>query len=168
MPFPSFRRRRSRSRTGKSRPQDLESVVSAGTDCGDDEASLDEDVCCSPAPTGPLGCDSIHRGCRVVTYLRDRAGRPYHRGAQCCAAPDTPAWKRHPSVKDRICTRFIDESLGIPTAVTEMIHHPRTEDASRFFCSKQDIKTFTDELAASKKFSTKMRVNGEVKTVGIF
>lgn len=182
MPFPRLRRQSSRSRShslsrygkkaGSSRPRVVDSVVSAGTDCSDDDASDYGRPSSFPAPTDPLD-EGIHKGCTVVTLLRDRDGRPYHQGAQCRAAPGTPAWRRGPSVKDRICTRFIDESLGLPTAVTEMIRHPRTqmEDVSSLFYSKQDIDAFTEdhlEESENRYKSLKTRIIGNLPTVAIF
>jgi hypothetical protein len=80
-----------------------------------------------------------------TVYLHDKTGTPYHRGPQCQAKPNTPAWKR-PRVEldgsERQQTRFIDEALGLPSAVTELAHRSftRQRDIADLYYTKEEVK----------------------------
>ena len=89
-----------------------------------------------------------------VVFLHDRAGIPYHRGSQCQAKPNTTAWNnkrrceqqqgpetiQHNTRQQK--TRFIDEALGLPSAVTQLSTRTYTQrkDVSDLYYTKQEMK----------------------------
>ena len=82
-----------------------------------------------------------------TVYLHDKTGTPYHRGPQCQAKPDTPAWKRPRTdtidgSEQSQQTRFIDEALGLPSAVTELAHRnfTRQRDMADLYYTKEEVK----------------------------
>lgn len=130
-----------------------------------------------PNKAGP-GSGKYHHltPCKSVVYLVNQATRqPYHRGPECCARPGTPAWKRlAPSTgAPRVRTRFVDEALGLPSAVTEMTERPRVarEDYPALFYTKKDYSLFTKELVesgAAIQYAKKVVINGKKKVAGMF
>jgi len=115
----------------------------------------------------------IMKSCRSKVYLHNESGQPYHRGPNCRATPNTPAWKRHYKIAHRLRTRFVDEVLGLPSAVTELISRPRTKkrDVPTLFYTNMEIKMFLGEWQKSGTmctYATKMKVNGKMRTVGTF
>ena len=113
-----------------------------------------------------------------TVFLHDQHGTPYHRGPQCSAKPNTPAWKRSTqssSNNTSECqkTRFIDQALGLPTAVTELTHrrYTRRSEIPELFYTKSEIKMIMaswEQDGTMWQFAMKKMVNGKKKVVGLF
>ena len=119
--------------------------------------SIDSTACSEEKATSqtPQVSARRRRTSLSVVFLHDRAGIPYHRGSQCQAKPNTPAWNNK-----RICeqqqqgpeiiqhntrqkqTRFIDEALGLPSAVTQLSTRAFTQrrDIPDLYYTKQEMK----------------------------
>lgn len=135
------------------------------------------------APEEEYGEDDNNMMFGSTVFLHDQHGTPYHRGPQCSAKPNTPAWKRstqkstsnNDNTNNNQCqkTRFIDQALGLPTAVTELTHrrYTRRNEIPELYYTKAEIKMIMaswEQDGTMWRFAMKKMVNGKKKVVGLF
>ncbi|KAL9182068.1 hypothetical protein ACHAXT_012411 [Thalassiosira profunda] len=130
----------------------IEDDEGEGEGRADPDEYIDHDDCSdhSTAPEPAAGDDATAlSACTSTIYLRLDSGRPYHRGPQCCPHTPRPAWRRRDS---SVHTRFVDEALGLPSAVTERITRPRVsrDELPLLFYSKEDFRSEWAAFCAAK------------------